>query len=115
MPRVRKVTPVTLTWIQRKLLERLWFYYGHHGRRATPANHSFIQGLLEHGHDRRPLLIKRSPKKERPTLECETTIDAVLNGEIGVSEDDNILQANNRLTAWLNRSDRTQEDMKNTT
>jgi hypothetical protein len=78
MAKRRKAAPVTLTDAQRERLERLWFYYGNYGPQATPGNHQFIQGLLEHGLDLRPLLTKRSPKSERPTPECEHAVDAVL-------------------------------------
>lgn len=64
MPRSRKATPVTLTPEQRERLERLWFHYGNYGPRTTPGNHQFIQGLLEHGVDVRPLFTKRTPKSE---------------------------------------------------
>src|SRR5215218_1061977 len=78
MAKRRKPEPVTLTDIQRERLERLWFYYGNYGPQATPGNHQFIQGLLEHGLDLRPLLTRRSPKSERPTPECERAVEAVL-------------------------------------
>jgi hypothetical protein len=78
MAQRRKATPVTLTDGQRDRLERLWFYYGNYGPQATPGNHQFIQELLEHGLDLRPLLTKRSPKSERPTPECEAAVEAVL-------------------------------------
>ena len=74
MPRGRKATPVTLTDSQRERLERLWFVYGNYGPKTTPGNHSFIQGLLEHGKDMRPL---RLPGY-KPTAECEAAVDAVL-------------------------------------
>jgi hypothetical protein len=74
----RKATPVALTDPQRERLERLWFYYGNYGPAAAPGNHQFIQGLLEHGLDLRPLLTKRSPKSEKPTPECEQSVEAVL-------------------------------------
>jgi hypothetical protein len=78
MAQRRKATPVTLTDRQRDRLERLWFYYGNYGPQATPGNHQFIQGLLEHGLDLRPLQTKRTPKSERPTGKCEAAVDAVL-------------------------------------
>ncbi len=55
MAKRRVVTPVTLTAEQREWPERLWFYYGNYGPATTPSNHQFIQGLLEHGIDLRPL------------------------------------------------------------
>jgi len=79
----RKVIPVTLSSEQREKLERLWFCYGNHGPQTTPGNHAFIQGLLEHGIDIRPL-------KQRgfmPTLECERAVKAVLSGEETSSEE----------------------------
>ncbi len=91
MAKRRKAAPVTLTDGQRQRLERLWFYYGNYGPASTPGNHQFIQGLLEHGLDLRPLHSKRTPKSERPTEECERAVDAVLAadrdgaGEVGVA------------------------------
>jgi hypothetical protein len=78
MAKRRQATPVTLTDSQRDRLERLWFYYGNYGPQATPGNHQFIQGLLEHGLDLRPLQTKRTPRSERPTPECEAAVEAVL-------------------------------------
>lgn len=78
MPKRRKPAPVTLTDTQRDRLERLWFYYGNYGPATTPGNHQFIQGLLEHGLDLRPLHTKRTPKCEKPTEECERAVEAVL-------------------------------------
>ena len=78
MAQRRKVTPVTLNPAQRERLERLWFYYGNYGPATTPGNHQFIQGLLEHGLDLRPLHTKRTPKSEKPTEECERAVEAVL-------------------------------------
>ena len=79
MPKIKKAIPVTLTPEQRKRLERLWFYYGNYGPQTTRGNHHFIQRLLEQGIDIRPLFIKRTPQRERPTPECEQAVDAVLN------------------------------------
>lgn len=78
MARRRKAEPVTLTDTQRERLERLWFVYGNHGPKATPGNHQFIQGFIEHGLDLRPLQTKRTPKRDRPTEECEAAVEAVL-------------------------------------
>src|SRR5829696_4757921 len=78
MAKRRKATPVRLTGSQREHLERLWFVYGNHGPKTTPGNHQFIQGLLEHGLDLRPLLTKRTAKRDRPTEECEAAVEAVL-------------------------------------
>jgi len=78
MAKRRKVTPVTLIAEQRERLECLWFYYGNYGPKTTPGNHSFIQRLLENGYDERPLYNKRTPKSEKPTLECEAEVEAVL-------------------------------------
>lgn len=78
MAKRRKAAPVTLTETQRERLERLWFYYGNYGPATTPGNHQFIQGLLEYGLDLRPLLTKRTPKRERPTPECERAVEVVL-------------------------------------
>ena len=71
----REAIPVTLTPKQREDLERLWFYYGNYGPKTTRGNHSFIQGLLEHGLDLRPL-------KQRgyiPTDECVKAVESVLS------------------------------------
>jgi hypothetical protein len=81
MPKARTATPVTLSRAQRKELERLWFIYGNYGPKQTPGNHGFIQGLLEHGVDLRPLFTKRTGKAEKPTAECEELVDAVLASE----------------------------------
>lgn len=78
MPKVRKPTPVTLNAAQRKRLERLWFYYGNYGPKTTYGNHQFIQGLLEHGVDHRSMFTKRTPKRDRPTPECEAAVEAAL-------------------------------------
>src|SRR5215212_8569402 len=78
MTKGRKATPVALTGSQRERLERLWFVYGNHGTKTTPGNHQFIQGLLEHGLDLRPLHTKRTAKRDRPTGECETAVEAIL-------------------------------------
>src|SRR5215207_5328555 len=78
MAQRRKATPVALTDRQHDRLERLWFYYGNYGPQTTPGNHQFIQGLLEHELDLRPLQTKRTPKSERPTPECEAAVQAVL-------------------------------------
>jgi len=62
MAKRRKAAEVTLTRWQRERLERLWFYYGNYGPKTTPGNHGFIQGILEHGVDVRPLRSARTPK-----------------------------------------------------
>lgn len=88
MAKRKQATPVTLTDSQRERLERLWFYWGNYGPQAKPGNHQFIQGLLEHGLDLRPLQTKRTPKAERPTEECEAAVEAVLAaGGDGTVED----------------------------
>ena len=69
---------MTLTREQRQQLERLWFYYGNYGAETTPGNHPFIQSLLEHGLDVRPLFMKRSRKSDQPTPECEAAVNKVL-------------------------------------
>jgi hypothetical protein len=78
MAKRRKALEVILTQRQRDRLERLWFYYGNYGPKSTPGNHGFIQGLLEHGVDVRPLRNTRTPKSEIPTPECERAVDEVL-------------------------------------
>lgn len=78
MAKRRKAVTVTLTPDQRDRLEHLWFYYGNYGPKTTPGNHSFIQGILEHGVDVRPLHTTRTPKSELPTQECERAVDQVL-------------------------------------
>src|SRR5215211_9004576 len=79
----RKASPVILTHFQRERLERLWFYYGNYGPKMTPGNHQFIQGLLEHGLDLRPLQTKRTPKRDIPTAECVAAVEAVLSSNDG--------------------------------
>src|SRR5438270_3127017 len=87
MAKRRAAKPVTLTDSQRGRLERLWFYYGNYGPKTSPGNHQFIQGLLEHGLDLRPLQTKRTPKSERPTEECERSVEAVMAaGEGGAGD-----------------------------
>lgn len=78
MARRRKAISVTLTDSQRERLERLWFYYGNYGPETTPGNHQFIQGLLEHGLDLRPLQTKRTARRDIPTAECVAAVEAVL-------------------------------------
>ena len=87
MAKRREAAPVALTDEQRKRLERLWFYYGNYGPRTTPGNHQFIQGILEHGLDLRPLQTKRTPKSEGLTLECEAAVEAVLAASGGDAEE----------------------------
>ena len=70
--------PVSLTDSQRERLEHLWFIYGNHGPKTTPGNHQFIQGLLEHGLDLRPLQTKRTAKRDVPTEECVAAVEAAL-------------------------------------
>jgi hypothetical protein len=84
MPKSRKATPVTLTNAQRERLESLWFVYGNHGPKTTPGNHQFIQGLLEHGLDLRPLQTKRTAKRDVPTEECVAAVETILASKEGV-------------------------------
>jgi len=79
MAKTRKIKAVSLAPEQRDRLERLWFYYGNYGPKTTPANHSFIQRLLENGIDERSLHNKRTPKSEIPTPECEQAVEAILS------------------------------------
>jgi hypothetical protein len=79
MAKSRKAAPVMLTDWQRDQLECLWFVYGNHGPKTTPGNHQFIQGLLEHGLDLRPLQTKRTAKRDIPTEECVAAVEAVLS------------------------------------
>jgi hypothetical protein len=83
MAKRRKAAPVTLTDRQRERLERLWFIYGNHGPKTTPGNHQFIQGLLEHGLDLRPLQTRRTAKRDIPTAECEAAVEAILSSDDG--------------------------------
>lgn len=75
MAKRRNAEAVTLTGRRRERLERLWFTHGSYGPKTTPGNHQFIQGLLEHGFDLRPLQTKLMPKSERPTEECEAAVE----------------------------------------
>lgn len=86
MERRRKAISVTLTGSQRERLERLWFYYGNYGPETTPGNHQFIQGLLEHGLDLRPLQTKRTARRDIPTAECVAAVEAVLTPADGGEE-----------------------------
>ncbi len=83
MAKRRQPAPVSLTDRQRERLERLWFVYGNYGPKTTPGNHQFIQGLLEHGLDLRPLQTKRTAKRDRPTEECEAAVEAILSSHGG--------------------------------
>jgi hypothetical protein len=83
MAKRRQAAPVTLTDRQRERLERLWFVYGNYGPKTTPGNHQFIQGLLEHGLDLRPLQTKRTAKRDMPTRECEAAVEAILSSNDG--------------------------------
>jgi hypothetical protein len=87
MAKRRKAIPVALTRAKRERLERLWFVYGNYGPKTTPGNHQFIQGLLEHGLDLRPLQTKRTAKRDKPTDECVAAVEAVLSSEGGDEED----------------------------
>jgi hypothetical protein len=87
MNKRRTATRITLTESKRERLERLWFVYGNYGPKTTPGNHQFIQGILEHGLDLRPLQTKRTPKRDRPTEECEVAVEAVL-ASTGDAEED---------------------------
>src|SRR5215216_4845807 len=82
----RKASPVTLSRYQRERLERLWFYFGNYGPKTTPGNHQFIQGLLEHGLDLRPLQTKRTAKRDKPTEECVAAVEAILSSKDGGEE-----------------------------
>src|SRR5215207_5049669 len=86
MRKSRQATPVTLTEAQRERLEHLWFVYGNHGPKTTPGNHQFIQGLLEHGLDFRPLRTKRTAKRDVPTTECVAAVERVLASAGGGGE-----------------------------
>src|SRR5215204_4627184 len=86
MAKRRKATPVTLTEAQRERLERLWFVYGNYGSKTTPGNHQFIQCLLEHGIDIRPLQTKRTAKRDIPTEECVAAVEQVLSSKEGDGE-----------------------------
>ncbi len=87
MAKGRIATRVTLTDSQRDRLERLWFVYGNYGPKTTPGNHQFIQGLLEHGLDLRPLQTKRTAKRDIPTEECVAAVEAVLASTCGGEEE----------------------------
>jgi hypothetical protein len=90
----RKVIPVTLTATQREKLERLWFFYGNHGPHTTPGNHAFIQGMLEHGIDIRPL----KHKGYMPSEECERAVDAALSKSRETSENNSDSPKRHNLT-----------------
>jgi hypothetical protein len=86
MAKRRTATRVTLNEAQHDRLERLWFIYGNYGPKTTPGNHQFIQGLLEHGLDLRPLLTKRTAKKDVPTAECVAEVEKVLTSTGGTED-----------------------------
>lgn len=86
MARRRTAISVMLTDSQRERLERLWFYYGNYGPETTPGNHQFIQNLLEHGLDLRPLQTKRTTRRDIPTAECVAAVEAVLTPADGGEE-----------------------------
>jgi hypothetical protein len=86
MAKRRAAARVAVTDAQRERLERLWFIYGNHGPKTTPGNHQFIQGLLEHGLDLRPLQTKRTAKRDIPTDECVAAVEAVMSSEDGGGE-----------------------------
>lgn len=86
MAKRRTATRVTLTDAQCDRLERIWFVYGNYGPKTTPGNHQFIQGLLEHGLDLRPLQTKRTAKRDIPTEECVAAVEAVLASTEGGEE-----------------------------
>jgi hypothetical protein len=86
MAKRRVATRVAVTDAQRERLERLWFIYGNHGPKTTPGNHQFIQGLLEHGLDLRPLQTKRTAKRDIPTDECVAAVEAILDPTGGDEE-----------------------------
>lgn len=87
MAKSRQATPVTLTEAQRARLEHLWFVFGNHGPKTTPGNHQFIQGLLEHGIDIRPLQTKRTAKRDVPTEECVAAVERVLASADGGADE----------------------------
>ena len=87
MAKRRKAAPVTLTGSQRGRLEHLWFVYGNYGSKTTPGNHQFIQCLLEHGIDIRPLQTRRTAKRDLPTGECVAAVEKVLASKEGGGED----------------------------
>lgn len=86
MANKREAKPVSLTPDQRERLEDCWFVYGNHGPKTTPGNHQFIQSILEHGLDLRPLITNRTRKSEIPTKACEEAVDKILNQEDGAGE-----------------------------
>jgi hypothetical protein len=86
MAKRRAATRVILTDAQRERLERLWFVYGNHGPKTTPGNHQFIQGLLEHGLDIRPLQTKRTAKRDIPTDDCVAAVQVVMSSKDGEGE-----------------------------
>jgi hypothetical protein len=86
MAKSRQPAPVALTDRQRGRLERLWFVYGNYGSKTTPGNHQFIQCLLEHGIDIRPLQTKRTAKRDTPTAECVAAVESVLSSKEGDGE-----------------------------
>lgn len=83
---------IILTDEQRKSLERLWFIFGNSGSKSTKANHTFIQGFLEHGEDRREAIFSapldeiksRFPSTWQQwvlTEECVAEVDKILKSD----------------------------------
>lgn len=82
---------IQLTDAQRNALNKLWFVYGNHGKKCTKGNHSYIQGFLEYGEDRKMFYvdgIKHMRDKGYPeekikemaiTQECIDAVETILN------------------------------------
>lgn len=53
-----------------KLLEKLWFVYGNHGRYSTLPNHKFIQNILTANEDYRDFY--------KPSNDCIEAVDNII-------------------------------------
>jgi len=82
---------IELTPIQIGRLQVLWFVYGNGGRKSTKGNHSYIQGFIEFGEDRKEFyldgvknmrengLSEEKIKSYELTTECINAVETILN------------------------------------
>lgn len=64
---------IALTQDQIKQLGILWFIYGNNGEKSTKGNHSYIQGFLENGEDRRQFYLDGIENMKKRSI-CLDTI-----------------------------------------
>ena len=82
---------IELTPEQLESLSKLWFVYGNGGRKSTKGNHSYIQGFIEFGEDRKEFyldgvknmrengLSEEKIKSYELTTECINAVETILN------------------------------------